>query len=337
MIPSPDLVESHLLRGYDWERLRFSLTPHLGRELRKVCAEVRPEVLHDHGLWLHMNHVAAATAKRLGLKRVVSPRGMLEDWALSYRTFKKRLAWYVYQWNDLRSASAFCATSRLEADNIRALGFEQPIAMIPNGIDLRAPKVAPSDTARQRTILFMSRLHPKKGILDLVAAWSKVVRPRWRLIIAGPDENRYRAVVEAAVARERLSDSVSIAGPIADGERDSVLSKADVFVLPSYSENFGMVVGEALAAGLPVITTTATPWQVLQSAECGWWISPGAESMQAALEAAMTLPDDVRMAMGQRGRALIEAQFSWRAAAEKHVQLYRWLTGQAAAPECLLQ
>lgn len=337
LMPSRDLVETRLFPGFDWERLRFSLTPHLGRELRKVCAEVRPEVIHDHGLWLHMNHVSARTATHLRIKRVVSPRGMLESWALSYRPSKKRLAWYVYQREDLRSASAFCATSSLEAENIRALGFKQPIAVIPNGIDLPARGVANPAAKQQRTVVFMSRIHPKKGLLDLIEAWSRAVRPGWRLVIAGPDESGHKAAVESAVMRAHLSDSVDIVGAVADGDKHAFLGNADLFILPSYSENFGMVIGEALAAGVPVITTTATPWQWVQSAACGWWIEPGVDSVQAALQEAMALPDDVRTAMGQRGRAFIESQFSWRATAEKHVQLYRWLTNPAAPPDWLRQ
>jgi glycosyltransferase involved in cell wall biosynthesis len=337
LIPDAALVDTRLFPGYDWERWRFSYTPDLERQLTRVLDEVRPEVLHDHGLWLQMNHAVAVTAKRLAIKRIVSPRGMLEEWSLFYRGWKKRLAWHAYQLNDLRAASAFCATSRMEAQGIRALGFEQPIAVIPNGIELPEVEAADRPVPRLRTVLFMSRLHPKKGLLDLVAAWARTVMPDWRLVIAGPDEDGYLRVVEDAVLSAGLSGSICFTGAVAGAAKHDLLSTADVFVLPSYSENFGIVVGEALSYGTPVIATTATPWEELRSSRCGWWIAPGALPLEAALRKAMQLPAEERHAMGCRGRALIEAQYSWRSIAKKHIELYRWLAAAAPKPGCLVE
>lgn len=334
-IPAGPAVEVHLLPGYDWERLRVSFTPRLAHSLEEVFRQAAPCVAHDHGLWLHLNHVAAATARRLAVKRVVSPRGMLEDWSLSYRRLRKKMAWVAYQRSDLATAAAFSATSLREAESIRALGFEQPIAVIPNGIDVPEPAWQPRPASSPRTALFMSRLHPKKGLLDLVAAWSQAKLPGWRLVVAGPDEGGHRAVVEAAVARAGLAPSVLFTGAVEGAAKRDLLRSADLFLLPSRSENFGLVVGEALAHGVPAITTTGTPWEMLREENCGWHIATGVEPLAAALREAGSLSDTQRREMGLRGRAAVERHFSWRSAAAQHIALYDWLLGASPPPSCL--
>ena len=335
LLPDPRLVDTRLLRGYDWESLRFSYTPRLRSRLAAICEETRPTVLHDHGVWLHMNHAAAAAARRRNLKRVVSPRGMLDQWAMSFRGWRKSVAWRAYQRDDLLSATAFCTTSRMEADGVRRLGFEQPIAIIPNGIELPEVAVAERPHSGPRSVVFMSRLHPKKGLLDLVAAWQGARVPGWRLVIAGPDEGGYRRVVADAIAAAGAGETITLVGTVAGSDKDELLRRADLFVLPSYSENFGIVVGEALAYGVPVITTTATPWQELATGDCGWWIEPGAAALEQALKNATQLPDERRAQMGRRGRKLIESRYSWHSVARNHIALYEWLAGTAPPPDTL--
>lgn len=336
LIPESTRVDTRLLAGYDFERFRLSYTPRLSRRLATICKEVSPDIWHDHGLWLEMNHVAANVAGRMGIKRVVSPRGMLDEWSLSYRGWKKKLAWHAYQCADLRKANAFCATSIAEARGIRALGFEQPIAVIPNGIEI--PRVSKDGGERNgpRTVLFLSRLHPKKGLLDLVAAWATVVAPGWRLVIAGPDEDGFGLVVKQAVAEAGVSESITFTGSVEGAAKHDLLCSADVFVLPSLSENFGNAVGEALAYGVPAIATTAMPWEELASAGCGWWVEPGARALESALREAMGLSAADRSAMGLRGRQLIERRYSWPSIARMHLEFYRWISGVAPAPKCLL-
>jgi glycosyltransferase involved in cell wall biosynthesis len=334
-LPPPGLVRTRLIEGYDWPGLRMSFTPGLARVLASVCAEGSPCVLHDHGLWLHMNHVAAQVAGRLGLKRVVSPRGMLDEWSLKYRGLKKKAAWALYQRHDLATASAFSTTSVREAESIRALGFAQPIAVIPNGIDLPLAQIATERLSGLRSVVFMSRIHPKKGLLDLVAAWARVDRTGWRLVIAGPDEAGHQAEVEAAVLKAALGASISFVGQVEGEAKSRLLSSADLFVLPTYSENFGIVIGEALAYGVPVITTTVTPWAALRENACGWWTDVGVLPLAQALNEAFKLNDAERAEMGARGRKLIAERYSWRSVAERHIELYDWLAAGSAKPHWL--
>jgi glycosyltransferase involved in cell wall biosynthesis len=295
-----------------------------------------PWVVHDHGIWLPSNHAVARAATRAGAFRVVSPRGMLSEWALAHRGWKKRVAWRTFQRRDLERADALHATSDLEADEIRGVGLGAPIAIVPNGVELPAPEVrrpAPGD--RSRRFLFLSRLHPKKGLTDLIDAWA-VARPRgWELVIAGPDEGGHRAEIERRAAALDPGPAIRFLGPVEDRDKWETYRASDVFVLPTLSENFGLVVAEALASGRPVITTRAAPWSALEERRCGWWIEPGVASLAEALRAATALDDGERDAMGERGRRLVEERFGWPAVARAMLSVYRWLAGGDRPPPCV--
>lgn len=330
-LPDEGLVDVHRLRGVDFERWRFSYTPGIAAELARICAR-RPTVIHDHGIWLHMNHAVAAAARRMRVPRVVSPRGMLEGWSLRYRGWRKRAAWLAYQQRDLASATAFCATSDDEARSIREAGFAQPIAVLPNGVDVPAARAdfAPDGP---RTALFLSRLHPKKGLPDLVDAWAEV-RPRgWRLVIAGNDEDGHAQSVERAIREKGCADCIAIAGPVEGAAKQRLIQGAQLFVLPSYSENFGIVVAEALAHGVPAIATRATPWGMLEREHCGWWIETGAPALARALREATALDAERLRDMGERGRSAVAGTLSWDGIARRHVAFYEWLLGRGPRPD----
>lgn len=200
---------------------------------------------------------------------------MLEPWALEHRGWRKRLALGLYQRADLDTAALLFATADQEAENIRSLGFRQPIAIVPNGVEMgllgtcvsTKMKVHESDI---RTVLFLSRIHPKKGLLNLIKVGADCVPPNWRLCLAGPDEGGHLAEVLRLVRNSHLEEVVSTTLGRLKGRRVALFFSSDLFVLPTFSENFGVVVVEALAHGVPVITTRGAPWSGLVSRECGW-------------------------------------------------------------------
>jgi glycosyltransferase involved in cell wall biosynthesis len=296
----------------------------LTAELLAVCADERSLIIHDHGVWLPWNHSVATAARRAGVPRVVSPRGMLEPWAMQHRRWKKKLAWGLYQRRDLHTAALLHATAAQEAESLRALGLLGPIMIAPNGVELQEEAPAGHRTDLPlHTIFFLSRIHPKKGLLDLVTAWDRIRAPGWQVIVAGPDEEGHLAEVQRAVARAGLSSAFHFAGPLAGDAKMAAYRSADLFVLPSYSENFGLVVAEALSAGLPVVTTQGTPWKELVTEHCGWWVSPGPASLEEALREAMERTPGERRAMGQRGRRLIETRYAWPAIAQQMILEYQ--------------
>ncbi len=285
----------------------------------------RFDIVHDNGIWLPHNHRVARLAVRMGLPRIVSTRGMLEPWALRHKKWRKKLAWRLYQRRDLVSARCCHAATRVEAGNIERLQLGIPIREIPNGMDI--PDGAefarnPDATARIRTALFLGRIYPVKGLPMLVEAWSRVRPMGWRLLIAGPDEAGHRAVVERAIAAVGLGESIAFAGELHGTAKLQAYMDADLFILPSFSESFGMAIAEALAHGIPVLTTKGAPWPQLLQRRCGWWTEASADGIAAALQEATSMDTHLLRQMGNRGKLLIQEQFGWGRIARQMLSTY---------------
>lgn len=294
-------------------------------------------VIHDHGLWLMPNVYAGQVAAEMKCPLVVSPRGMLAAPALAVSPIRKRLFWTLFLARSLSTAAAWQATSLREAEDIRAFGINAPIAVIPNGIDLAERGALHSDRVGPRTILFLSRVHPHKGLPTLLEAWSRLAPhcSDWRIVIAGPDEAGHRLELGRMINSHAIP-RVNFVGPVYGKAKEALMQQADVFVLPTRSENFGIAVAEALAAGVPAIVTKGAPWQGLEERRCGWWIDQGVAPLVEALRAATTLPARIRREMGARGRTWMEEDFSWEAVARQTMALYAWVSIGGEQPEFLL-
>jgi glycosyltransferase involved in cell wall biosynthesis len=222
-----------------------------------------PDLVHIHALWDPFLRQFARWARRKRFPLVYSPHGMLTPWALSQKRFKKTLALAAYQYWDLRLAAILHATAVSELDDIRRLRLRQPVVVAPLGVKVSSESPTVRHT-HPRIALFVSRVHPKKGLLNLVDAWARVNPHGWKMVIAGPDQDGHAAEVMARARAAGIDQDFEMMGPVYGKEKNDHYAKADLFVLPTYSENFGVVVVEALAQGCPVITTKGTPWQELQ-------------------------------------------------------------------------
>jgi glycosyltransferase involved in cell wall biosynthesis len=231
------------------------------------------------------------------------------------------------------------ATSNSEATNLRHFFPDLPIAMIPLGIDLPPNSIfnSPLPEKPKKTILFLSRIHEKKGLLNLVEAWARVQPRNWELIIAGPNEKGYQGTIEKRIQDLKLTDTVSFLGEVVGYSKWELYRQADVFVLPTLSENFGIVVAEALACATPVITTKGAPWSELDTHRCGWWIEIGVTPLVETLQEAMLLSDEQRKEMGQRGRMLIESKYTWQQTTKQMLEVYRWVLDGGKRPICLIE
>ena len=290
----------------------------------------QPDILHDNGIWLLHNHRFAAFAEKHGIPRVVSTRGMLEPWAISHKGLKKKIAWRLYQRRDLKQALRHIATGEAEAQSLQDLGLGVPIAIVPNGVDVPDERLcsiaSESEKAcrngRERTALFLGRIYPIKGLPMLIEAWARVRPDGWHLRIAGPDEAGHQKQVERAVSAAGLGEVVSFTGPIEPQMKTPAFLDADLFILPTHSESFGMVVAEALAHSLPVLTTTAAPWSILRERGCGWSVDATVDGIADGLRQATRLDSDTLRSMGAKGRALVSAKFSWKHVADLMLLTY---------------
>lgn len=347
----------------------------------RVFAAEKPDVVHLHGIWSWPIHLAAKTARRMGIPYVIAPRGMLEPWSLKTKWLKKRIARFLYQDKDLKKAAALHATAESEAVQFRKLGFKNPIIVSPNGVSLPKEPMSKVEVEQMngsgdresvekatdftdrhgwvaeggepRRVLFVSRMHAKKGVLELVEAWARAKPQDWQCELVytlnGDEERAYEARVKERIGALGMSAGTEqtgnadfiLTGPLTDDAKWAAYARADLFVLPTYSENFGIVVAEALWAGLPVITTKGTPWQELEERKCGWWIDlPPKESLVAALREATGLPRETLREMGERGHKLVEEKYLWPAIGrqmargyekicrgEKGMNIWTWRSG----------
>jgi glycosyltransferase involved in cell wall biosynthesis len=311
---------------------------------RRVAEDCR--IVHGHGLWMYPNLCARKAAVRHRVPLVISPRGMLEAWSLERGRFKKMLAWRLYEAGNLSAASMLHATSAEELQSIRGLGLRQPVALIRNGVDVPDPATLPARELLERCfpalhgkrwLLFLSRIHPKKGLDDLVRAWAVVARefPDVHLVVAGTDSEGHWSDVERDARDAGLGERMTYAGTLIDAEKACALGHSAVLVLPTRSENFGLVIAESLAHGTPVITTTAAPWAVLREQGCGWWIDGTPDALLATLRDALSLPQPALRDAGARGRALMLREFSWSQVAREMAQAYDWLVSGGEPPACV--
>jgi glycosyltransferase involved in cell wall biosynthesis len=249
---------------------------------------------------------------------------MLEPWAMRHKRLKKEVAWRLYQRGDLRTVSWLHATSEAEASNLARHDIGRPVTLIPNGVDL-PPRVTDGSSRSGdeiRTAVFLGRIYPVKGLPMLVEAWNRVRPENWRLILAGPDEAGHLSEVTKLAAARGLEMEISFPGSVEGDAKESFFRNADLFVLPTHSESFGMAVAEALSYGLPVLTTTAAPWPWLEQTGCGWRVAPDVASLAAGLATATSMDRSTLAGMGQRGRELVAEQFRWSAIATRFIAAY---------------
>ena len=311
-------------------------SPALKRWLDEQVRRGGASIVHSHGMW-QMSAVYPAWAVRKGAaKLIVAPRGSLSPWAMRNGSGAKRLFWPVLQKPALMRAACFHATAETEYEDIRRCGFRQPVAVIPNGVDL--PPLPEPSAASGRILLFLGRLHPTKGADVLIDAWRLVQDrfPHWRLVIAGDDVDpwgkasgymdRLRRRAAAGAAR------VTFTGELLGRAKWDAYRNAALYVLPSHTESFGMTVAEALAAGVPVVTTRGTPWREMESRGVGWWIETGPAALAACLQEALTLDASTLRRMGLRGRAWMAEAFSWADVGRRMARTHDWLLGGGAQP-----
>lgn len=308
--------------GSGWQRWRRARDM-----LRQWLATERPDLLHDHGLWTPENLAFQASARAANLPLVTQPCGMLQNWPLRQSRRKKQLAWALYQRRLIAGTRRVVVTC---ADEARETAVHLPpgpeLAQIPHGVDF--PEPLPS-RFRQRRAVYLGRLHPVKQVDVLLRAWARLRTDGWQLHIAGGGEPEQVRALKQLARSERLDDVVQFLGPVQGEAKTELLASSQLFLQPSLQENFGLAIAEALAHGLPVLTTTATPWSEIERERCGWWVGSDEATVQTALASALALDATQLAAMGVRART-VASRYAWAETAKQTVALYRSALGQAA-------
>jgi glycosyltransferase involved in cell wall biosynthesis len=274
------------------------------------------DIVQHHGLWLRTLHYARQAALKSHAPLVISPRGMMSPWAWNHHRLKKTVAARLIHPGAFASASGWHATSEAEADDLRRLGFTQPVCIAPNGVFPPSPEAETAalhhwhttcpSLAGHRVALFYSRFHSKKRVLELIDLWLSKSRGDWLLLLVGIPEEYSVDELESYVLRQGKAGKILVY----DGtEASAPYAVSSLFLLPSHSENFGLVVAEALVRGVPVLTTDATPWHKIEQVEAGRCVNW--DNFGPALDALLAESTEALAERGRRGRMWTENEFSW--------------------------
>ena len=314
----------------------FAYAPGLTATLH----ELAPDLAHTQGIWRYYSMATRKWASATGRPYLISPRGMLDRWAIRRSAWKKRLAWSAFEKAHLKGAACIHALCEPEAAAIREFGLRNPICVLPNGVELPSAPIRPvSDTSRaHRSLLFLSRLHPKKGLTELLRGWSLARRQSpdrmadWRLVIAGPDKNDFLSELVTLARELNIENQVEFVGPKFGSAKEEAYFSADAFILPSHSEGLPQAVLEAWAHGLPVLMTRACnlPEGFERSAAIEVESSP--EGIATGLGQLVEMTAEQRSGIGQRGRQLVESRYTWPTVAHQMRQVYDWVLGGGAPP-----
>ena len=330
------LVELHVATSYESKREvkicnaivhRISSGLTCYSSSKALLKELRPDVVHINGCWQPQLAFFQWAARSLKIPVVLSPHGMLEPWIVKRHYWTRKWpAIQLYQRGLVKRADYLHATADAEKENLLRLGWNSRIAVIPNAVNIEDLPLK-NNWSPKRRIVFMSRLHVKKGI-ELLLEALRHLKPDldgYEVIIAGEGEPYYVETLKKAAISFGLSEVVKFVGGVYGAEKVSLLQSADFFVLPTYSENFGIVVAEALACGTPVITTHGTPWKELEDYACGWYIPVEVNALRKTLREAMSLTEETIETMGRNGRRLVEKQYTDKSVASQFFEKYAFL------------
>jgi glycosyltransferase involved in cell wall biosynthesis len=304
---------------------RLHVAPGLARQLRRDVAGF--DVVHLHSVFLWPTWMAARAARKAGVPYIVAPHGMLVRDIIRRKSRWFKVAWVaLVERRTLAHAARLHVTARGEADELRAQKFlSAPIVMIPNGVafpdEPQSLSQGPFKGLPPRYALFLSRISWKKGLDRLITAWKAV--PDLPLVIAGNDEEGYQPKLEALARKLGIAEHVLFVGPASDAHKWALYAHAEVFVLPSYSENFGIVVAEAMAMGCPVIVTPDVGAGELV-AQAGAGVITSGEPVELAAAVRRLLADPgSRRRQGHAGREFARTQLSWEGIAGRTCEMYR--------------
>lgn len=334
MVIKSDDMNLHALDGTT-AKTHLLTTNYRKKGLEEFVAKEKFDVIHGQCIWEPLFHQMRVVADKFNIPFILTPRGTLEPWPMQQSKWKKKIAMWLYQRKDLNRCACIYTTADMEAQHIKELGFNRPMCVIPNGIETEGYPCRTSINDVKKQVLFLSRVHPKKGIEVLIDAWTVINKefPNWILTIVGNGEEAYIQTLRAKVKDLGLEGYVQISAPVFGKDKIKLYQSSSLFCLPSYSENFGMVIAEALSCGVPVLTTDNTPWEILNETQTGWCIPLSTDGVIEKLRLAMSMDATELYEMGQRGSRMVYDNFNYHSCALKNKALYEWVVNGGQEPE----
>jgi glycosyltransferase involved in cell wall biosynthesis len=336
-----DPVATRILTGRGPGTLGFA------PDLRNALETFEPEIIEIHGLWKLISLSAVNAARRSACPYLIHTHGMLDRWALQNSAWKKKLACWLYQREHLKRAACIRALNADEVESIRSFGITNPIAIIPYGIDLPESHDRPASmdghpelhcaNPKLRTLLFLGRIHPKKGLAELIDGWkfSGVSRQGWILQIAGWDDGGHEKALRQRIRCLGVEESILWSGPLFGTRKDAALRSSSAFVLASFSEGLPIAILEAWAYGKPVLMTPQCNLPEGFAAQAALSIDPNPNSIAKGIRRIAEMPTEELAAMGRHGRRLVEEKFAWPQIAADMKAVYDWILGHGSRPACV--
>ena len=297
--------------------------------LASTISSINPDLIHLKGLW-RQGSIAACSWKLKNPNKslIVQTAGMLEPWARNRNSLLKSIYYRLFEKKLIDLCDQVHATSAREVANLEKAGIRnEKILLLEEGIEIPANLPSKEVTIKPiRTLLFLSRIHPVKGIEVLLEAFS-LLRPKgWICKIAGMGSSAYQQKLQEKCKTYALDQHVQFIGALKGDSKRQAFLEADAFILPSYTESFGIAVAEAMSYGLPVITTTETPWDCVEALGLGWRVAPNVHSLSKALFELFQSSDQQLHKMGKLAQSYVFNQYSWDAIAERLQKHYADLT-----------
>lgn len=306
----------------------------ISRNSKEYLETTDYDLYHTNGMWMYVNHITCEIARKKGKPYILSPHGMLYSNALLIKPFRKKLMLKVWFNKDVYKANCLHATCKQEMEHIRKYGYKGPIAVIPNPViipDYIKLKGSDYESLNRGKIQLgiLARLNPIKKIEKLILAAGKVIKEdnlnNIEVIIMGKGNDDYENYLRNLATSLGISDNVKFLGFVNGNEKYERLSRLRALFVPSESENFGMIVPEALICGTPVYASLGTPWEELNTYGCGWWRDNSPESIAEVIREVVSLPSDSILEMGEKGRRLIEQNYGQDMVAQHMYELYKWI------------
>lgn len=330
-------------RGEEWIKVlqNDAVTSYgYSRNMNRYLVQSDYDLYHTNGMWMYCNHITCVVARYKHKPYIITPHGMLYPDALHRSYWKKWPLIKLFFYKDIVNADCLHVTCKAEMEHVRAFGYKGVVAVIPNPANLPdyLEEIASAKSAflgcnLPRKLGFLGRLHPIKKVENLLYGVAKLPRPQdCELVIMGKGDDAYEQFLCREAERLGLKN-VTFSGFVSGREKYEQLAQLSCLFVPSDFENFGMIVTEALSVGTPVMASLGTPWEELNSVGCGWWIDRSPDNIAQVMQQVIEMRIEKLLAMGERGRQLVQEKYDASQVAAMMKRLYEWILNGGEKPE----